>query len=501
MMGASVIDFEPSDGGAPAPDARPDQPSPALASLLSFLLPGLGQAAAGRRRRGLLISIPALIAIGAFVILLFGGRIRAAATLVGPGVLEAILIVNMVLAAYHAWAIVDAARVARAKHSPSPTRRGATAAVAALVVIALVAHGTFEIVGIQAHDTILAVFGASDGNGGWAIPSPSFETPSPSPAAPSATPGASPSPTPVPTPEPTPGPAWAADGRLNILLIGGDAGPGRTSLRTDSMEVLSVDVASGRAALFGLPRNLIGVPLPPESAGAFRDGTYPGLLNSLYVYANEHPDQFPGGDARGFRATAGAIQQLIGVPLDGAVVVNLNGFVRLVDAIGGLWVRIPETVVDSHYPLENGSGDIELVIKSGCRHLDGHLALAYARSRHMDSDYGRMNRQQRVLVALARQVDPLALVSKIPELLDIARDDLWTTFQPADAGDLADLLARVDAGSIDEIVFVPPDIPEVLDAAAIAQIRSTVRNAFPPTFEPTPRPTPSPESTPTDHCG
>ena len=65
------------------------------------------------------------------------------------------------------------------------------------------------------------------------------------------------------------------------------------------MIVLSVDIATGKAALFGIPRNLINVPLAPEDAGAFPDGRFPGLLNALYVYAWGHPGQFPGGDARG----------------------------------------------------------------------------------------------------------------------------------------------------------------------------------------------------------
>jgi anionic cell wall polymer biosynthesis LytR-Cps2A-Psr (LCP) family protein len=86
---------------------------------------------------------------------------------------------------------------------------------------------------------------------------------------------------------------------------------------------------------------MTGVPLAPESAGAFRNGRFPGLLNALYVYAMGHPKAFPGGASRGFRAVTGAVQELVGVRLDGAVVVNLAGFVRLVDALGGLWIDVP----------------------------------------------------------------------------------------------------------------------------------------------------------------
>jgi LCP family protein required for cell wall assembly len=503
-----------ADGSAAPPGADPSEPSspdadadasdmravptpatgprPAFAAFLSLILPGLGQAAAGRPRRALVVVIPALAVPIALLVIAAGGSVKAIETLLSPTSIAIALAVNVGLGFYHAWAVIDADRVARSRRGGTATRR-ARFVVIGLATITLVGHGALEVVGVQAQDTLSAVFLPGGGDGQWSIPAPSFETPAPTAEPSLPTPGATvePSPSPSPSPTPTPGPAWAADGRLNILLIGGDAGPGRWSLRTDTMEVLSVDIATGRAALFGLPRNLIDVPLPPESAKAFPGGRYPGLLNSLYVFANEHPSMFPGGDARGFRAVSGAIQQLIGVPLDGAVVVNLNGFVRLVDAIGGLWVQVTQTIVDSHYPLENGSGDIYLVIKAGCHHFTGHLALAYARSRHMDSDYGRMARQQTVLVDLAQQISPIAMLPRIPDLLSIAKTDLWTTFSVADAAPIADLLATVDVGSIKSTVFSPPGIPEALTTAAIAKIQAAVRGAFPAPVAPSPEPTQS----------
>ena len=145
-----------------------------------------------------------------------------------------------------------------------------------------------------------------------------------------------------------------------------------------------------------------------------KNGHFPGLLNALYVYAMGHPDAFPGGDARGMRAVSGAVQQLLGVRLDGMVVINLAGFVSLVDELGGLWIDIPARLVDDKYPLEDGSKLIKVAFDAGCQKLDGRMALAYARSRHQDSDYGRMHRQQTVLLSLRREVDPVALVPKVP---------------------------------------------------------------------------------------
>jgi LCP family protein required for cell wall assembly len=392
----------------------------------------------------------------------------------------------VLLAGYHVLAIVDAYGLAvRVRLTPPRARRASVLVLAALLVATFSLHGAIEAIGYQTYETTESVFVPSD-PGGWSIPEPSFE-PEPT-ATPSSAPSSSPSATPTPTPTPTPvvtaspspraAPKWAADGRLNLLLIGSDAGPDRWSLRTDTIIVLSVDIETGRVALFGVPRNLVGVPLPPESADAFSNGRFPGLLNALYVYAMGHPSQFPGGGARGFRAVTGAVQELVGVRLDAVVVVNLAGFVRLVDAIGGLWIDVPERLVDLNYPLEDGSGHMHLDIKTGCQHLNGRMALAYARSRHQDSDYGRMRRQQAVLVALARQVDPIALLPKVPSLLKIASDNLWTTVPRSEVRAMAELAARVDTGHVRTVLFVPSRYPSHLDSAEIARIHHVVRSAF-----------------------
>jgi LCP family protein required for cell wall assembly len=478
--------------------------SPSIASILSFVLPGLGQVSAGAVRRGALIATPAVAVFGAAVGLALAGGGTVMDTLLRPEILIGLLVLNLLLAAYHVSAIVDAHRIARSGAGRPLARRASALFLAILVVGTLSLHGALEAIGYQAYATLDSVFVPSEPGDNWAIPEPSFEPPpaavaspvpattpsqrptsttpptpaqatepSPSPA-PSPTAGRSPSPS--PTKKPTP--PWAADGRLNLLLIGSDAGPDRWSLRTDTIVVLSIDVDTGRAALFGVPRNLVGVPLPPESAGAFASGRFPGLLNALYVYAMGHPTEFPGGDARGFRAVSGAVQELVGVRLDGVVVVNLAGFVRLVNALGGLWIDAPERLVDHAYPLEDGSGLIELDIRAGCQRLNGRMALAYARSRHQDSDYGRMGRQQAVLVALARQVDPIALLPKVPDLLQIARDNLWTTVRRTDVRGLAELAARVDTSRVDRVLFVPSRYPSHLDTAEIATIRHIVRTVF-----------------------
>jgi LCP family protein required for cell wall assembly len=490
--------------------------SPAIAATASFLLPGLGQLSLGAVRRAAVVAAPAILAVVVVALKFAQATDMDLADLVlDPATLTFLLVANVVLAGYHLVAIADAWLIGVRRGTGRPGRV-AVGVLVVLVAMTVGLHGYVEYLGIDANTTLDAIFlPGDDGDASeGVIPPASFDdeasaepdisgesaepgesaTPDgsagPSPTDASSSPGGSATPaasgtltepptaTPSPTPTPRPVPAWAKDGRLNLLLVGADAGPDRWSLRTDTMILLSVSVKSGRAALFGIPRNLTGVPLAPESAAAVPGGRFPGMLNALYVYAMGHPNKFPGGANRGYRAVAGAVQELVGVPLDGMVVVNLAGFVRLVDELGGLWIDIPERLHDSSYPLEDGSGLITIDFAPGCQHLSGRMALAYARSRHQDSDYGRMHRQQDVLLALRRQLDPVELAPRVPRLLQIARDNLWTTLKRSDVKDMAKLAERVNVRRIRTVFFTPSAYPEHLDKASIARIRSVVRGAL-----------------------
>ena len=468
---------------------RPRGPSSVRVAVLSFVLPGLGHFAQGRMTRGVLLIIPTLAAVAAVGGLLLRGTSAILAALLRPEVVLAIVALDLLILVSRVAAILDSYVLAeRRAVTGVPYRPVSLALVIVLVAGSLLAQGTLAAVGYQAYTTLGVVF-TEDAGPDWTIPTLASPTPSASqPAAAIAS----------PTPSPAPVPAWAQDGRLNLLLIGSDAGPGRWSLRTDTMEVLSVDIATAHAVLFGIPRNIVNVPLADEDTTTFANNRFPQFLNGLYVYAMGHPEQFPGGDARGFRAVSGAIQQLIGQPLDGAVVVSLNGFVRLIDAIGGLWIDAPTRIYDTRYPLEDGSGYVTINIAPGCHHFKGHLALAYARSRQQDDDYHRMRRQQSVLVALLDQVDPVGLVPQVPELLSIAKDGLWMTIRREDIRGLALLAARVDPGKVRSIQLAPPTYAEYLTTTAIKKIRTAAADVFTDWTTPQSTASPTPSRAP---CG
>jgi polyisoprenyl-teichoic acid--peptidoglycan teichoic acid transferase len=451
------------------------------AAVLSFVLPGLGQGWVGARRRALLFALPMMLLLAAGVlVLVVQGEARAFGLFLQPGVLLALLALNLGVLVYRLFAIIDAYRGA-SERWPVGAARGQAAIGAVLLGMVLgstlLMHGWLGFVGFKTYDLVASV----------------FHTPqvTPVPNA-SLVPGQTAGPTPVQTPGPRPVPDWSENGRLDLLLVGADAGPGRWSLRTDTMIILSVDVATGRSALFGVPRNLVNVPLPEGPAEAFDCRCFPDLLNSLFTYAVAHPEIFPGSDEdRGYRAVQDAIAKLTGLQLDGQVVVTLGGFVRLVDALGGLRMTTQDSIYDANYPDPLSTRDVVLYIPRGYHTFDGWHALAYARSRHQDNDYNRMNRQQEVLRALRRELDPCTLVPRIPELLDIARESLWTNVPVEQLPDLFEIGARVNPTTIATYQFWPPDIHERLDVESINRVRLMVRTAF---SEPPPSATPGPSS-------
>lgn len=495
-----------ASGGRVVRLARGLRQSALLAAVLSGLVPGLGQLWVGSARRALIVALPVGLSIAVVAaVLLTSDRASLLGALLSPDALTTFLAANAVLLVYRVLATIDAYRLARRRWGgPGPILRGLSiVGLAALVAVTGIEHAVPAALARETYDAVTTVFAPDEppppeeavlpdddfGDVG-PIESPvettrPLETSSlpptiepPIPGIPTADPLLAPPPTPKPTVAPGKVPASAADGRLDLLLIGTDAGPDRWKLRTDTMILLSVDVRSGRAALFGFPRNLVNVPLPRETAGVFACHCWPGLLNALWVYADTHPVRFPGGDRRGFRAVAGAIHELSGARIDGLAVVGMDGFVDTIDVLGGLRIRVPEAVHDGMYPRPDGGGLMVLDIAAGLQTMDGFTALAYARSRHQDSDYGRMRRQQDVLLALGAQLKPCRLVGRLPSLLPIVRKSVWTTIRSKDLPGLLELAARVDVRRIKRVAFTPSTYPAHLRPEDVSHIRRVVANVF-----------------------
>lgn len=229
------------------------------------------------------------------------------------------------------------------------------------------------------------------------------------------------------------------DGRYNILLLGGDAGPDRDGLRPDSITVASVDAETGQLTLIGLPRNLHDVQFSDDSPlwEKFPNGYSCGSdcqLNYLYTYAQvRHPELYPNAadinSTPGVEAVRDAVEGSLGIPIQYYVLIDMQGFAELIDALGGIDITVTERVPYGANEDEKGRHkDPDGWIEPGEYRMDGATALLYARTRYATSDYTRMERQRQVQQAILDQADPATVLTNFVALANagsnIARTDI-----------------------------------------------------------------------------
>jgi LCP family protein required for cell wall assembly len=267
----------------------------------------------------------------------------------------------------------------------------------------------------------------------------------------------------------------------------------------DVMLLVEVDVATGRVAMFGFPRNMMNVPLPPGAArNASPCGCFKKLLNEVYTDATfYYPQLWPGeGSVSGIGAVRATISELAQRPIDAVLVADLWGVIKVVDAMGGIDMNVTEPIYDKNYP-DPMLGSIELRIGTGQQHFNGRLALAYARSRHQDSDYGRMRRQQALLLAIRDQLGAATILNS-PALAAAAKGYVWTDLPRNSLPNLVDLFSRAATAQVRLYRFAPSAYPAYLNAATIAKIRTVIANAFPAVPSPSPSPSELPSAIPSE---
>lgn len=199
-------------------------------------------------------------------------------------------------------------------------------------------------------------------------------------------------------------PAPKAGHRINILVMGIDQRPHQPANpstpftpsasdpgNTDTMAVVSIDPASKSATILSIPRDLwLEIP----------DGRGGWTLNRINAaFPTGVADNLPGG---GPASAEAAVTYNFGIPITYYVVIDFKGFMKLIDALGGIDLTVPTTITSTVLP-EADTGGYEFTFFAGREHLDGELALAYARFRNdPQGDLGRIQRQQQVALA-ARQ--------------------------------------------------------------------------------------------------
>ncbi|WP_066299005.1 LCP family protein [Arthrobacter luteolus] len=268
------------------------------------------------------------------------------------------------------------------------------------------------------------------------------------------------------------GPAFEpVDGRYNFLLMGGDAGADRTGLRPDSMSVFSVDAKTGQIVTFGLPRNFQNALFTEDSPlwQVYPEGYNCGdecILNSLYqVVTDNHADLYPDSEDPGAEAMMDAAGGILGLEVQSYVIVDMEGFSSLIDAMGGVkinaggWVpitagEIPGT--NQHYPPDGW-------IAPGVQTMDGYTALWYARSREFVTDYHRIARQQCVQQAMVAQLDPATLLTRFQAIASAGEQVVHTDIPQDQLGSFIDLALKSKNHEVQRMTIGPPDFGTAAD--------------------------------------
>ena len=407
-------------------------------SLMTVLLPGSAQLAAGNKRLGWIV-IRTVVALA--VTLLLVGLISAVFNsfafwlLTNTFILGLVRLVLIGLALGWAFLIVDAWRLG----DPLSLQRKQRLVMVGLnagLCIALVGSLLYasHVVGVQ-RKFIATMFGASAVTG-------------------------------------------AHDGRFNILLLGGDSGSDRWGLRADSITVASIDAETGHTVLFGLPRNMLNFPFAKGSimAKQFPRGYNCGSgceLNSLATYAADHKQLFKKYRDPGVEATTQAVEGITGLKINYWAMVNLRGFERLVDAVGGVKLRVRDRI-----PIGGVGAPITGYIQPGYKKLNGFQTLWFARSRAAADDYSRMARQKCVMSAMLTQLSPQTVVTKFEEIAAASESLVSTNLPASQLSTFIPLALKAKDQKIKTVSFVPPQINT--GRPDIDKIQRMVRDAIDP---------------------
>ena len=242
-----------------------------------------------------------------------------------------------------------------------------------------------------------------------------------------------------PTPIPPPTAQLGFDrGVVNILLLGSDRRPQSSSFRTDVLIIVSIHPEKGVVAMLSIPRDLY-VYLPGYSMQR---------INTAFSLGETIG--YPGG---GPALLADTIRYNLGIPIHHFARVEMDGFSRIVDTLGGVEVNVTCSYRDwrlkEPYLNPNVAHNWRLyTVTSGVVHMDGDLALWYARSRSLSSDFDRSRRQQEVLRAIYRQILSFNLIPQLPALYSDLSETVTTDIGLVDLLTLAPLSARIGSADI-----------------------------------------------------
>ena len=231
--------------------------------------------------------------------------------------------------------------------------------------------------------------------------------------------------------------ALASRRPVNILVLGLDRRPHETGpCRSDVMMLVRLDADSDTIRLLSIPRDLY-VSIPHYGQGRINTAHFWGEFDT------------PGS---GPALAMQAIHQNLGLPVHGYVRLDFQGLVKLVDALGGIYIDVPAEIHDDYYPTDD-FGYTSVVIPAGRQKMDGATVLIYTRTRHASSDFDRVRRHQQIVVALLRRAASPAGWVRLPATLKAIIGNVDTDLSLGEILLWGTFAVRSDPDSLDRIVL------------------------------------------------
>jgi LCP family protein required for cell wall assembly len=254
----------------------------------------------------------------------------------------------------------------------------------------------------------------------------------------------------------SPDPADPREGQpLNLLLVGVDdregdnarfGSAGQSGVRSDTVILAHIAADRSRVELISIPRDSwVPIPACPLPDGSWSEPTQ-SKFNQAFAIGGSTGDV-----GYGVACSIRTLEPLTGVRVDGFVAVDFSGFIRTIDALGGVEMCVPE-------PIDDPDADIQL--EAGLQVLDGEQALGFARARKTlddGSDTARIGRQQQLLAATIRTVLDQDLLRDSPALLrflDAATAALTTSDDLGSISSLAGIALSLREIRTDDVTFV-----------------------------------------------
>lgn len=238
--------------------------------------------------------------------------------------------------------------------------------------------------------------------------------------------------------------------RINVLLLGMGGKGHDGGYLTDTIMLASLKPSTKQVALFSIPRDLS---IPMEN-GSWQK------VNSINAYAEKNEEE-------GGRILADNLSRILELPIHYYIRVDFDGFVNIVDELGGIELEVENTLDDYMYPIKGEEDNPDyyaryehLHIDKGYQKMDGALALKYARSRHAlgveGSDFARSKRQQKVIYAAKEKLldeDNLLRPGMLARIIGQLNEHLATDFHVWEVAAMWDLFKDVNKDDIINQVF------------------------------------------------